>query len=234
MFEASDLCISSGRREYKKENKVRLCYKSYIYPILHILSNSQTKDLILVSLGKQTSFIKKLLSTFPDLNIHCYYAGEHIRHERIKNFGNFDDERALYYSTKKVFLLVNGCSARPYRDILTYFKSMMDKIPRWYRLVKPKHCLVRFFLPYPGEKIDCLSFLDGDLLAMPFNTAPVCYLVPNGKTKKWDVREFDERMAHHVQVDRKKKYNLDGEETTFDQAYAGFVKRSLKRISYKP
>jgi hypothetical protein len=222
--------ISSGRKEYKKENKMGTNFKSYLYPVLHALSDVDTSDLILLSLGKQTSFVTQLLSTFPDLNIHCYYASKRINHPRVKNFTDFDDEKALYYSNKKVFLLVNGCSSHPYRDIFTYFKSMMENIPRWYRLVKPKLCLVRFFLPYPGEKIDYLTFLDGNLLAMPFTTAPMCYLVPNGKMKKWDVREFDERMAHHVQVDRKKKYIVEGEEVNYDQAYVLSLQRK-KTIS---
>ncbi|SOB73895.1 polyA polymerase reg subunit [Cedratvirus lausannensis] len=227
-FELSDMHISSGRREYKKESKVKINFKSYLYPILHALSGLDTDNLILLSLGKQTSFIPHLLSTFPTLTIHCYYSRERIRHERVKNFTDFDDEKALYYSNKKVFLLINGCSSHPYRDIFTYFKSMMDNIPRWHRLIKPKRCLVRFFLPYPGEKIDYLSFLDGDILAMPFNTAPVCYLVPNGKMKKWDVREFDERMAHHVQVDRKKRFMVEEKEVSYDQAYALFIQKLYK------
>lgn len=228
-FSSSDLHISSGRKEYKKVSKVKINFKSYLYPVLHALSGSDQKDLILVSLGKQTSFITQVLDAFPNLTIHCYYARERVKHERVKNFTDFDDEKALYYSNKKVFLLVNGCSAHPYRDIFTYFKSMMENIPRWYHLVKPQGCLVRFFLPYPGEKIDYLSFLDGDILALPFNTAPVCYLVPNGSMKKWDVREFDERMAHHVQVDRKKTFVVEGEEVSYDRAYALYVEKICKK-----
>lgn len=227
-FTLEDMFVGDEREVYRPVNKKGYDFRSYLFPIMAMLQDKE--DIVLVHLGTRVKHLGYLLQLFPTLTIHCYFATKRAESPRIKYFSEFNDEVAASYD-RDVFFVVNNFRVGGCGNIYVHFKNMSEKISRWYTILNPRHCLIKFFLPYPDDKLPCFSFLDGTLLVMPYTNATISYLIPNGLIRQWDLKEFDERIAHVNQIKKTRRYRLGDIYLDYDSAYGYFIMRNLQRGS---
>lgn len=211
--------VGDEQTEYRPVEKVRGDYRSYLLPVAAMITDAGG-DLLVVNVG-DGGYLPHLLKLFPRIHVEAYYSSLRLRDPRITIHEGELDDFAPY--SRDILLVINHVSlpCRPW-NIYRYFKDFTERVSRWYKTIRPFRCLIRFSLPYPGV-MRYLDFLDGTLLAIPFSYHPTfCYLIPNGMSKKWDLTEFDRRMAF-FQVKKKRKYLSRGKLVSYDEAYEDFV-----------
>jgi len=94
---------------------------------------------------------------------------------------------------------------------------------RWYYKIKPVSAYLKFRLPYPvGFIPHNFEYLDGLIIKQPW--APYCSvetrIVPNGKSKIWNIKKYESQMFYYNTEIRNKKFYLNP--LTLDNTYLDY------------
>lgn len=113
------------------------------------------------------------------------------------------------------------------KKVLTYYEKRLELIQLFYKYLQPRYALIKFSLPYPGLGAKALKFLDGTLIVPPYTDRSWTFLIPNGLTTYWNIREYDRRISYSHQVLRNKLYLLGSTTVDYNSAYLAYVLGSL-------
>jgi hypothetical protein len=122
----------------------------------------------------------------------------------------FGDGDALRYKGKNYLFVSDIRTAELETDEESWIErkvaSDMRHQERWYKLLQPKKALMKFRLPFlnPGNPVlahdrTTFNYLDGDVYiqAFPRQLSAETRLVPNNKTKEWDLKLYEDAMFTH-------------------------------------
>lgn len=159
-----------------------------------------------------------LLELFPQLKFILYDPRDfdvrlrsHPRVEIHKKF--FTDKEASIYRDKKVLYICDIRSANPSKEppIVSQRKILKDMRDqeRWYNIMQPEKAILKFHPPFPTLNDNkpnpilrdkpTFNYLDGEVLIQPFAriTSTETRLIPNGKRKNWNVKEYESACFTH-------------------------------------
>ena len=183
---------------------------------LEFLSNYYEKNDTVIYIGSAPGTHLVLLSElFPELSFILYDPREFDKQLYLnpkftifqKFFGDGD---ALRYKDQNYLLVSDIRTAELETDEDSWIErkvaSDMRYQQRWYNLMQPKKALFKFRLPFlnPGNPVltqgrTTFNYLDGDVYiqAYPRQLSAETRLVPNGKTKEWDLKAYEDAMFTH-------------------------------------
>jgi hypothetical protein len=125
----------------------------------------------------------------------------------------FDDNDIKKYSDKNVFpnlFLISdirfpNLSENDLNSQQEYVQEDMELQKKWYLKLKPYKALLKFRLPWNSLKC---NYLDGDVYfqAWAGRHSTESRLVPNGKIKEYQNKNYEERMHYFNKVIRRKIY----------------------------
>ncbi|GIW70160.1 MAG: hypothetical protein KatS3mg101_0907 [Patescibacteria group bacterium] len=206
----------------------------------HIVILSQLFPSIKFELYDNREFDKRLYSR-DNVTIHNkLFEEEDLEYWKGKELYLISDIRTVDYLDKE------GVTKEDLINNDEIIIKDMELQRHWYEVLKPIAASLKFRLPYFFHNE--LSYLDGKLIVQPWaprNTTE-CRLIPNGKTKTWNIREHVNKMAYLNTIVRKefRFYNfIDGNSkkpfsvkhglnNDFDSAYTVLIALNyLKKMS---
>lgn len=173
--------------------------------VLYIGAAKGTHLLYLCSLFKEFEFILVDPSSF-DTRL------QYMDNVKIIN-KYFDDNDIKIFSDKNVypnlFLISDirfpNLSENDLTSQQEYVKEDMELQKKWFLKLKPYKALLKFRLPWNSSKC---NYLDGDLYfqAWAGRHSTESRLVPNGKMKEYNNKNYEEKMHYFNKVTRRKIY----------------------------
>ena len=173
-------------------------------------------DIVVYAGAAPGTNIAFLAGLFQDVEFHLYDPREFNRlvrqHSNIKTYRQyFTDQTARSYAGLSNILFVSDIRTGTDIDSDDVFERRVweDMLAqqRWYRLMEPKKAHLKFRLPYSvaGQPTDgALEYLSGTVIIQPWAkvTSTEGRLVPDGLTREWSFKWYEDCMFQHNVVTR--------------------------------
>lgn len=246
VFTFEHMFLGDERKKYRelrsktpKHNRGDFC--SNLAFLTNFMNSVEDKATV-IFLGNYTSHIAPLARFFPNVTFHCYFGSpygledhprviihsEEFNDEIAKSYFALERDEPLYYIANCAHSKNQNQKPKKAQRLI----ESLDKRSRWYYLIHPTEALVLFALPYPDHsKEQVFSFLDGTLVCCPYgeSDSAVSRIIPNGKNRDWNLKEYDERMFHFNSMTRTSFFenpmpdNGGQKFMQYDEAYERFV-----------
>jgi cap2 methyltransferase len=223
---------TSKRKVYNPDNSVkpdgRVHYgqRKLLMTEIEFLTNTYDKyknykDIIFLYTGAACGLhLRILFRMFPNFTYHLYDKNDFVDFSRINNVKieifkeYFTNELAHKYKDKNV-LFVSDIRDPTLRSSFSESNVYDNKIANdmvmqmeWYQIMKPISALLKFRLPWTTPTT---TYLDGTIyyqVWQPPNSAET-RLIPNGKIKTYDNKEYEEILHYFNTETRTKSYEHD-------------------------
>lgn len=246
VFTIEHMFLGDERRKYRElrykvPRRGRGDFCSTLAFLTNFMTSVEDKATVLF-LGNHTSYVIPLARFFPNLTFHCYFGSsdgleehprvtmhsEEFNDEIARSYFELERDEPLFYIANCAFRKSRGEKPKKAQRLI----ESLENRARWYYLVRPTEALVLFALPYPDHSKDqVFSFLDGTLICVPHgeSDSAVSRIIPNGKNRDWNLREYDERIFNFNSIVRTSFFKNPMPENggqnvmQYDEAYERFV-----------
>ncbi len=208
-------------RSINQDDRMLLCSEiNFLTREVNKLYN-KNKKIFVVYMNYNSNHIRLLAKYFPKLIFELYdYKSDEIYDidNIVAHNELFDKEEAIHYKDMTnddiVFLISNSKSYYEsiMRDSSTYEinKSITNDLylqKTIYETLRPKGALLNFVLPVRDQNKSVL-YLDGDIYYQPWSTSnfPIARIIPNGLTKYYIPKVFENQMLYFNRVVRRNDY----------------------------
>jgi len=137
--------------------------------------------------------------------------------KNVKIFNHyFSDDLCEKYKKENVIIICDIRNLKIRKDIKKSDEIVsqdMEMQQRWYSLINPVSALFKFRLKWNVDKKDTIKYLDGDLYYQVWQgkNSTETRLVPNGKFKIYNHKNYEEILFYFNRITRRMYYdhNLD-------------------------
>lgn len=178
------------------------------------------KNAILLYIGSASGeHIAILVKMFPHMEYHLYDKRDH--HPVLFDLPNvhihseyFDNEKAKEYKGRNVLMIsdIRNLDIGSVKHNTKKMDAIVDEDIvmqwEWYKIMNPMSALLKFRLPWQAGKT---RYLSGDIYFQCWQGiySAETRLIPDGKTKEYDNKTFEEQLFHFNMVTRRQWYPHD-------------------------